>query len=149
MCKCQVSLEHHPLLRLTLLPLFESPLHTAIGGAPSSQLLSCKGSLVIFPSLLSPLICLESTFLTCRWLISVLPSQVEWTFSLEWTSSSRSCFMGAPTAFETEFRWVLSGSSRQGTHGADTFSCNNLPRRTFNGGTCCCATLQCQPPLQL
>ena len=63
-------------------PLFRCPLHTAMGGASGSQLLSCKGSLVIFPSLLTHLICLGNTLLTYHWLMS-----------LEWTSKLRSCFM--------------------------------------------------------
>ncbi len=72
---------------------FQSPLHTAMGGALSSQPLSCRRSLVIFPPLLSLSICPGATSLTCHWLIPVSASQVKSTSFLVWTSSLRSCSM--------------------------------------------------------
>ena len=63
-----------------------------------------------------------------------LASQVESTFSLEWTSTSRLLHgrrtgpPGAPTAFETKFGWVLSGSLRQDTPTEQT----NLHATTFH-----------------
>ena len=119
---CRELLGHLRSLQFSRSPASESQPHIALEEALSSLPSSYPRSLATYLSTLSPSTCLGSTCPTCLWLIqvSVNPGRIDLLLGVDvfvdvLLHGRRTGPPGTPVALETEFGWVLSGSTECST----------------------------------